>query len=172
MEPAIIIVTGIMASGKSTVAELLSHRFERGVHLRGDVFRRMITSGREEMAEIPSEEAFRQLRLRYNIATAAAKQYYHSGFTVVLQDNYLGGELNYIVSQLVGYPLHVVVLNPSVEAVKQREATRGKKGYVGFTVEGLHDAFLRETPRIGFWIDSSELTAEQTVDQIMDKLLW
>jgi len=39
----------------------------------------------------------------------------------------------------------------------------------------LHDAvvrfdeWLRETPRIGLWIDSSELTIEETVDEILSR---
>jgi uridine kinase len=33
--PSIILVTGIMASGKSTVAQLLSERFEKSVHFSG-----------------------------------------------------------------------------------------------------------------------------------------
>ena len=32
-------ITGVMAAGKSTVAELLAQRFEKGVQLRGDLFR-------------------------------------------------------------------------------------------------------------------------------------
>ncbi|MDL2264172.1 hypothetical protein LJC31_05920 [Synergistaceae bacterium OttesenSCG-928-I11] len=53
----IFLITGVMASGKSTVAELLARRFEKSVHLRGDIFRKMIVSGREEMSEKPSSEA-------------------------------------------------------------------------------------------------------------------
>ncbi|RCW42175.1 hypothetical protein DFP97_1184 [Paenibacillus prosopidis] len=34
-ELSIILVTGIMASGKSTVAQLLSEKFDKSVHLRG-----------------------------------------------------------------------------------------------------------------------------------------
>ena len=51
MKRGIYLMTGLMASGKSTVAELLAARQPRGVHLRGDVFRRMIVTGREEMTE-------------------------------------------------------------------------------------------------------------------------
>ena len=38
----IFIITGIMASGKSTVAQLLAERFQRGVHVHGDIYRKMI----------------------------------------------------------------------------------------------------------------------------------
>jgi len=55
--PRIILVTGIMASGKSTVAQLLAEQFERSVHLRGDLFRKMIVNGRREMQPDGEEEA-------------------------------------------------------------------------------------------------------------------
>lgn len=38
MEKAIYLITGVMASGKSPVAELLASKLGKGVHLRGDVF--------------------------------------------------------------------------------------------------------------------------------------
>lgn len=44
---AMILITGIMASGKSTVAQLLAERLDRSVHLRGDMFRKMIVNDRE-----------------------------------------------------------------------------------------------------------------------------
>jgi adenylate kinase family enzyme len=43
--PAVYLITGPMAAGKSTAARLLASRFERGVHLEGDVFRRFVVSG-------------------------------------------------------------------------------------------------------------------------------
>ncbi|MFD9885204.1 AAA family ATPase, partial [Streptomyces alboflavus] len=44
----VIVITGIMAAGKSTVAQALAERLPRAAHVRGDVFRRMIVSGRQE----------------------------------------------------------------------------------------------------------------------------
>ena len=73
-------ITGVMAAGKSTVAELLAQRFEKGVHLRGDVFRRMIVSGREEMCAEPSMEAVRQLHLRYRLAVTAPTRILRQAF--------------------------------------------------------------------------------------------
>ena len=37
---AIWLVTGIQGAGKSTIADLLAQRFERGVHVRGGEFYR------------------------------------------------------------------------------------------------------------------------------------
>ena len=44
--PQLILITGIMAAGKSTVAQHLAERLPNSVHLRGDVFRRMMVNGR------------------------------------------------------------------------------------------------------------------------------
>jgi len=60
----IFLITGIMASGKSTVGELLAQNFPKSVHLRGDVFRKMMVKGRVEMSEDPTPEALYQLDLR------------------------------------------------------------------------------------------------------------
>ncbi len=40
IEKSTVLITGVMASGKSTVAQLLAERLEKSVHLRGDIFRK------------------------------------------------------------------------------------------------------------------------------------
>ncbi|WP_018349465.1 zeta toxin family protein [Longispora albida] len=64
MRPSIILITGIQAAGKSTVAQLVAERLEKSVHVRGDLFRRMVIGGRAEPTpgSMPAE-AVRQLRL-------------------------------------------------------------------------------------------------------------
>ena len=42
---AVILVTGIQVSGKSTIARLLAEWLPHSVHVRGDLFRRMIVNG-------------------------------------------------------------------------------------------------------------------------------
>lgn len=167
MQRGIYLVTGVMASGKSTVSELLASKLERGVHLRGDVFRRMIVSGREEMRDQPPQEAVRQLYMRYRLAAQAARTYYDEGFSVVLQDNYYAEALEYMMELFERYPLEIIVLCPSVETVKRREKERAKTGYTGFRVEELYEEFLRKTPRVGFWIDTSNQTPAQSVEAIL-----
>ena len=157
-----------MASGKSTVSELLAKSIKKSVHLRGDIFRKMIVSGREEMSEKPSEEAFNQLNLRYNISVAVAKKYFENGFNVILQDNYYGKTLYEMKEHFLPYKIKIIVLNPNIMTIKKRENKRKKNGYINFEIETLYNEFHKETPKIGYWIDTSELTPEETVKKILE----
>ncbi|WP_437722321.1 AAA family ATPase [Sorangium sp. So ce861] len=168
--PSIVLITGLMAAGKSTVAQRLAERLPRSVHLRGDVFRRMIVGGRAELGFELSEEAERQLRLRYRIAAAAADLYVEAGFTVVHQDIILGAGLTEVVRCYAHRSLHVVVLCPRPDVVAAREAGRAKRGYQDTSAVLDFDRVLREeTPRLGLWLDTSDLTVEETVDEILGR---
>jgi predicted kinase len=164
----ICLITGMMASGKSTVAELLAQKFELSVHLWGDVFRKMIASGRAEMSANPSAEAVSQLHLRYQLTAQTAKAYADNGFTVIVQDNYYGEMLPFVLSLLKPYKARVFVLCPTVETIRAREQSRAKSGYVNFGVESLYNDFMANTPRIGFWIDNSSESAEETAARIYE----
>ncbi|MFH8606674.1 AAA family ATPase [Streptomyces sp. NPDC018029] len=169
-EGGVVVLTGIMASGKSTVAQALAERLPKAAHVRGDAFRRMIVSGGVEYEGEPGGEAEAQLHLRYRLSASTADAYADAGFTAVVQDVILGDELKPYVDLLRTHPTYVVVLAPRPEAVAAREAARGKTGYGAWTVEDL-DAILRErTPRLGLWLDSTELTVEETVDAILARL--
>lgn len=165
----IILITGVMASGKSTVAERLSQQFAKSVHLRGDVFRKMIVRGREEMTPGASQEALNQLQLRYQLAASAADAYYEAGFTVIVQDVIIGPELEQFISYVRNRPLYVVVLTPDEDAVAAREAGRPKKGYGLWTISALNGILQKETPKLGLWLDTSKLTPEQTVNTILQR---
>jgi adenylylsulfate kinase-like enzyme len=170
-EPAIILITGIMAAGKSTVAQALAERLPKSVHLRGDLFRRLIVNGRVEMGFDLNEAALAQLNLRYQIAVEVAQRYVAGGFTVVYQDIIIGATLAELVDQLRRHPLYVVVLCPAPAVVAGRETGRAKRGYGNAGEIASFDEVLRtQTPRIGLWLDSSRLTVDETVDHILANL--
>lgn len=164
----VVLLTGVMAAGKSTVGALLAGRFPKGVHVCGDVLRQMVVSGREDMTSTPSQEAWRQLRLRYRLGAMVADGYFEAGFSVVVQDIVIGPVLGEYVDSITSRPLVVVVLAPRPDVIAHREEERAKKGYTGgFTPEMLDEALRRETPRIGLWLDSSGQTPQETVDEIL-----
>jgi chloramphenicol 3-O-phosphotransferase len=164
----VVLVTGVMAAGKSTVAQALAERLPRAAHVRGDVFRRMIVSGREEYAPAPSAQAVAQLRLRRRLSAATADAYAEAGFTAVVQDVVLGEDLTAYLGLVRTRPLYVVVLAPDAETVAAREAARTKTGYEpAWTIPALDEALRESTPPVGLWLDTSAQTPAQTVEAIL-----
>ena len=166
----LILITGIMAAGKSSVSEHLARRLPKSVHLRGDLFRRMIVNGRVDMTPDPSLEARTQLALRYRIAASVAKAYVAAGFDVVYQDVLLGTYLAEVIELLRPLELHVVVLCPSAEVVARRETERKKRGYGAFTPADLDRVLREETAPVGLWLDTSSQTLDETVESILSRL--
>ncbi|MCZ2524119.1 AAA family ATPase [Streptomyces sp. HB2AG] len=166
----ILVVTGISASGKSTVAQALAERMTRSVHVRGDLFRRMVVRGQVHMTPDAPPEAVAQLRLRHRLTATVADAYCGAGFTVVVQDVLLGEHLTDITRAIRSRPLAVVVLAPDPAAVAEREERRGKTGYGPYwTPADLDEELRRNTPRIGLWLDTSSWTVDETVDEILKR---
>jgi hypothetical protein len=129
----------------------------------------MIVTGRHEMDPEASPGAMEQLRLRYRLAAMTADAYFDAGFTVVVQDTIVGALLPEFLELFRGRPLLLVVLSPRPVAIKARENARRKTGYSEWSVERLDRVLRTETLRLGLWIDSSEQTPEQTVEEILHR---
>lgn len=168
------LVTGVQAAGKSTIADLLARQFARGVHIRGGQFYRWAVRGWVHAGDERVAEARQLLDLRYRLAAGAADEYCRAGFCTVVQDNIFGADVSRWLRSLSARPRYLVVLRPTMAVVRQREQERhaatGKVAYRpgGFSPEDL-DRFLAETPRIGLWLETSALTPEQTVAQVLTR---
>jgi predicted kinase len=171
---AVWLITGAQASGKSTVADLLAHEFPRGVHLRGGQFYRWAVRGWVHVGEADEAEARRLLDLRYRLSADAANTYAQAGFTTVVQDNIYGADVETWLARVTAADKHLVVLRPSVDVVAERDAARthatGKVAYRGGYTPAINDEHVAATPRdLGLWLDTSELSAEQTVAEILGR---
>jgi len=174
-EAKIVVVTGIQGAGKSTVGRLLAEQFERAAHIDADTVQSMIVSGEAWVTDTsgPGEkiqdEAARQLRLRLRNSCLLARSFRKAGFTAVVGDIILGERWEHLREDLHGVPFYLVILAPDVGTVVERDAARS---YTVGAEWGRHlDRELRETMAgLGLWIDSSNLTPSETVDDVMRRL--
>ncbi|WP_353649164.1 phosphotransferase [Nakamurella sp. A5-74] len=169
--PRIFVLTGIPGAGKSTVGELLAKRFERGVHVAGDGIRAMVVTGRVDMSPRSDSEATAQLLMRYRAAVDVAARYSDGGFDVVIEDVIIGEMLEHFLAMLPWPEVHLVVLNPELVEIVKREEGRSKNAYnAAWRATELHRILREQTSRRGWWIDSTRLTAEETVDAVLAHL--
>jgi chloramphenicol 3-O-phosphotransferase len=171
--PTLIVVTGIMAAGKSTIARLLAQQFTRGVHIEADVMQHMIVSGGQWVREPgePGGEAARQLRLRLKNMCLLGRSFLEAGFSLVLDELIMGERWQHLQQDLQGIPFCLVVLAPRLDVVvQQRDRNRPKQPLGQAWAQYLDESLRTTMAGIGLWIDNSEQTPEETVHQILQSL--
>lgn len=168
----LIVISGVSAAGKSTVARLLAQRFERGVCVPGDAIQAMIASGRIDMRPGAENEALRQLALRYAGALSVARVFLDGGFDVVVEDVIIGPILRDFFALVPVPEFHLVFLDPDAAAIQQRELERDRIAYGPgrWSVGGLQTVLREETDRIGLWLDTTGQSAAETVESILSNL--
>jgi chloramphenicol 3-O-phosphotransferase len=173
----VVLVTGMQAAGKSTVAPMVAARLgPPAATLDGDVFYRGVVAGAEQMTPEPSAEAVRQLELRYDATALVAQHYADAGFDFVCSDIILGEHVERWFARLRGVVTYLVVLIPSVESIVEREIGRGGNNSYRDWGASLEDGVralqtgLEDIPRRGLWLDTTGQTPDQTADAILTDL--
>ena len=82
----------------------------------------------------------------------------------------LGRELPDFIDRITNPERFLVVLSPSVSTLQWREQHRNKAGYLHFSPDALNEVLRTETVQLGYWLDSSAQTPEETVDDILANL--
>lgn len=170
----LIVISGPAAAGKTTIGREIAARRDRAIHIDGDFIQSLIVTGSITMDVPPPPGALDQLRLRFQAALAVANLYRDAGFDAIISDNLFEQEAQrFIKSAINSHPsrsIYFVMLNPSVEAIRDRYNQRPGGGYTAtLTPEVLKDAVER-TPRLGLWLDTSRQTAAQTAGEVLNRL--
>ncbi len=88
-----------------------------------------------------------------------------AGFSAVIDDIVIGDRLDHLLEQLTGRRFMFVMLTPRPASRARTTSRRGTTLWKDW--EWLDEVVRTETSRIGLWLDSSDLDAEETVDEIL-----
>jgi tRNA uridine 5-carbamoylmethylation protein Kti12 len=166
---AVIVISGIPGVGKSTLSALLAQQLPRAVHLEAELLQRMIVSGGLWPDGKPTEEAQLQLRLRGHNVALLADSFFEARFSTVIDDVVIGSRLDELCSDLRSRPLYFVLLLPSLEVIRHRNAERLNKD-VFQTWNHLDEVARGQTPRVGLRLDTSDQTPEESLDEILRRI--
>jgi hypothetical protein len=160
------------AAGKTTVTALAAGLMPRAAAVGGDDVNAMIRSGYVWFMGRPTDEAFRQDELCNRNLCSLANNFVDFGFTV-LMDTVLAdrSELDFFIALMSPRPVRLVVLDPGIDVCKDRNAGRDPQTRFDFDgYERMQDDLRRELGDLGWWLDASAMTADQTAELMVAEL--
>jgi hypothetical protein len=143
---------------------------DRAVHIEGDLLLDdWVVSGAVLPGEEPLEEAERQLHLSMRNQCLLARSYAEAGFVPVIDFVVPGAnDLGVYRRELGNYRLLFAVLAPRGDVALERDAKRVGKTLAAHWLH-LAEQMERELTDTGLWVDSSDLTVDETVDTILSR---
>ena len=167
--PPCLLVNGMPGAGKSTVTRLASRLLPRAARIDGDVVTRLVVSGRVWALGEPADEAARQVDLCNRNLCSLAANFADAAFTPFI-DSIIPErrQLDFFREQLAPRPVLLVTLAPGIDACVYRNSIRDPEEQFFFDgYEALQQQMHDELGDVGWWFDTSQLTAEETAAQII-----
>ena len=165
---ACVILTGPPGAGKSSVARAVAQRLQRSALLDGDAINALIVSGFVWALGQPAEEASRQVRLLHANLCALAANFADAAITPVIDAVIPNRDrLDFFLETLAPRRVLLVVLTPSAEVCRARNEVRPPEHQFFFDgYEALTAAMREDFGTIGWWLDSSQMSLEETAQQV------
>jgi guanylate kinase len=160
----ILILTGPPASGKNTIAALVARRRSRCAVIDVDIVRWMVLQSYK--APWDGKEGKAQQKLGVQNACLLAKNFSRAGYDVIILDVLTDETAQRYQAELSEFTLKIVLLLPTLEEIKSRNADRGKR-ITDVEVEMLYN-WQRQLSVYDAQIDNSDLTAAETADQLVN----
>ncbi|GAA3293735.1 phosphotransferase [Dactylosporangium vinaceum] len=164
-----VLVTGMPGAGKSTVTALAAGLLPRAARVTGDEMNMMLVSGRVGFQCQPADESARQAELCKRNICALANNFVDYGFTVLVDTVVANrAELDFMLGLLAPRPVRLVILAPGIDACTYRNLHRDPEDQFFFNgYPQLETAMRRDLADLGWWFDTSALTAQETAERLV-----
>lgn len=161
-------INGLPGAGKSTVARGVASRCERGVWLEGDHLQHVFTVSGCVDPGAGTDESVRQLHLRWDNLAALTRNFTAEGFTVMVDSLLIPSLWERFTTAIAPVRPAYLHLDPAPGVRHARDLARGHKT-IGDTYDYIAAEFA-PLRGLGTWIDSSEQSAEETIEQAWQAL--
>ena len=170
----VILISGLPASGKTSVSQQLAKTFKKGFHLQVDQLRSMVVRGgiSPDTATEWNDALEIQFRLERAAASVLASTYAEAGFSVIVDDVAVPANVLSHYEQLARqWPMLNFLLFPSVSETQRRLSERRHEFDDIFTnrLSMLHSHL--ESADKSEWnvLDTSDWTIDETVQAVIDR---
>ena len=152
----LIFISGSINSGKTTTARILAKRIGAANVNVDDL-----------NDTIPNFDLAKDLDKSMDLAIKKINEYHSAGKDIVA--NYVVREKDYLrfEKEVLATPLFVITLAPRLDIVQNQRGSRILSDWEKTRIQYHYDTGIA-SPYFGIIIDNSVLTAEQTVDRIVD----